>query len=883
MADKNGRQGGVGLPIGSKIGKYVIREKLGAGGQAIVYKAHDELLDRFVAIKQISTKFAEDEKFLERFHQEAKILARLGTEQPAVISIYELIEDTAGLFIVMEFAEGQSLETILANTDGPIEPKAALQIIWRLAAGLHAVHEAGIIHRDIKPSNIIVGESLRVKITDFGVAAVAAEQTSMLLGTTRYMAPEIFEGDEVDARADIYSLGFIAYEMLAGRPAFKEVFADVMRDRHSEMMRWMKWHGKMKVAAPPLSEVNPDVPEILSKIVAKMMSKKCDDRFTTTEELGRALKTAFSPRVRGASPAATTPTVAATANHADRDEADELQLAPEEPLTAPLPKRRMSFRTKATIAGVIGVIILAIGIFLGVQQSRSRSGRDRRASKLYQQARLVYDRGEYLASVDEFQAVTKSYGGTKAALRASVMLAIARARQAVIDHEWDDAQSAEEQAERRATEIQKKYDSLEDWSRQILGEIGDFRIERVNTWQFVEAMKDANMLLAVEKFESARAVLDRELAGFTPTGDQDEKLRQFHERIDREEFVSGVNSYLAEAADLAKADKYDEAIAEIRQAQSELDQADPDLISDAELKKLGDRVIAALREAQDGRLYVKALDQAAQARQTGKKTPELRALQQAAKLRPSKLLSGQIRELLSQVALDRSAKLTADGSVDMARAVLRKAIKGDPNNATLTVELKKLNATANWQQIVRMAQGDFDAGKYAEALKKYTQAASLRSDPAVTKKIDDCKFAIGLAAADILRDASKYAEALSAYEALREIPTVAGDKIDARQLDTRQRQMHDDLIVRGDAAIKTHQWGEAIRSYREAKEIRATDEVDQRITSARYTENLTKGKDAMEANQWNSAKAYFKTARRHRPTQEVADLLAEVEKMQERQ
>ena len=101
MAKDEAKQG-VGLPIGSKIGKYVIREKLGAGGQAIVYKCYDELLDRSVAIKQISTKLAEDPRFLDRFRKEAKILARLGAEQPAIISIYELIEDPSGFFIVME-------------------------------------------------------------------------------------------------------------------------------------------------------------------------------------------------------------------------------------------------------------------------------------------------------------------------------------------------------------------------------------------------------------------------------------------------------------------------------------------------------------------------------------------------------------------------------------------------------------------------------------------------------------------------------------------------------------------------------------------------------------------------------------------------------------
>ena len=207
----------VGFPAGTRIGKYEITERLGIGGQAIVYKAYDAMLDRHVAIKQISSHLAEDPEFLERFRKECRF-SRLATSQPALVTIHEVIQEERGLFIVMEFVPGNTLETVLTNNPGPVEPKAVLQILWRLAAGLHAVHSAGIIHRDIKPGNIIVGDGLKVKIADFGVAAVSGGQTSMVLGTTKYTAPELYGGQPVDALLDMYSLGFIAYEMLLGGP-----------------------------------------------------------------------------------------------------------------------------------------------------------------------------------------------------------------------------------------------------------------------------------------------------------------------------------------------------------------------------------------------------------------------------------------------------------------------------------------------------------------------------------------------------------------------------------------------------------------------------------------------------------------------------------------
>ncbi|MFW6132648.1 MAG: protein kinase domain-containing protein, partial [Planctomycetota bacterium] len=270
MGKSNTQRDDVGLQPGAKVGKYEVVERLGIGGQAIVYKCRDPLLDRYVAVKQVSSHLADDPELLRRFREEARTLAKLGAEQPAIVTIHELVEDERGLFIVMEYVEGHTLEATLRDNPGPVDPKATLRLLWRLAAALHSVHQAGIVHRDIKPANIIVTEGMHAKLMDFGVAASRAGQASVRMGTTKYMAPELFEGDTVDARADIYSLGFITYEMLLGREKFNEIFADVIRDPQSEVLRWMKWHGNRSVHAPPVHEVNPAVPRVLSDIVARM-------------------------------------------------------------------------------------------------------------------------------------------------------------------------------------------------------------------------------------------------------------------------------------------------------------------------------------------------------------------------------------------------------------------------------------------------------------------------------------------------------------------------------------------------------------------------------------------------------------------------------------
>jgi serine/threonine protein kinase/tetratricopeptide (TPR) repeat protein len=372
MNNENKQADGVGYPPGTRIGKYEITERLGMGGQAIVYKAHDPLLDRYVAIKQISSHLAENPDFLERFRKEAQILARLATSQPALVTIHELLQEERGLFIVMEYVSGNTLESMLSNKPGPIDPKAVLQILWRLAGGLHAVHSAGVIHRDIKPGNIIVGEGLKVKIADFGVAAMSDGQTSMQLGTTKYMAPELYGGKTVDARADMYSLGFIAYEMLLGRAKFNEVFVDVVHDKHSEALRWMKWHGNEQVKAPALDEMNPSIPKALADIVATMMVKNPEHRFATMEQLGRAIKASFSPRSAGGGQhdaglvPPRTPNGATGPHHGGGpalDTGEDLEVSTESagPDTAPLPAARMPLKTKLIWAGA-GVLALVVVI-----------------------------------------------------------------------------------------------------------------------------------------------------------------------------------------------------------------------------------------------------------------------------------------------------------------------------------------------------------------------------------------------------------------------------------------------------------------------------------------------------------------------------------------
>ena len=208
--------------IGKTISHYQIVEKLGEGGMGVVYKAEDTKLKRTVALKFLPPALSSNREANERFIQEAQAASAL--EHPNICTIYEIDETEDGqMFIVMACYEGESLKKKIERE--PLELESAINIASQIAAGLARAHEAGITHRDIKPANLMVTERGEVKILDFGLAKLARRaqltKTGSTVGTVAYMSPEQAQGQEVDNRTDIWSLGVVMYEMLTGQLPFK--------------------------------------------------------------------------------------------------------------------------------------------------------------------------------------------------------------------------------------------------------------------------------------------------------------------------------------------------------------------------------------------------------------------------------------------------------------------------------------------------------------------------------------------------------------------------------------------------------------------------------------------------------------------------------------
>src|SRR2546425_543213 len=200
--------------------RYQILSRIGSGGMADVYCAQDLQLGRKVALTLLYRRFAEDEEFVERFRREASAAA--GLQHANVVGVYDRGEWDGTYYIAMEYLEGRSLKQVITDS-GPMAPLAAIDIVEQILKAARFAHRRGVIHRDIKPHNVIIDEEGRAKVTDFGIARAGASdmtETGSIMGTAQYLSPEQAQGHAVSARSDLYAIGIVLYEMLAGPGPF---------------------------------------------------------------------------------------------------------------------------------------------------------------------------------------------------------------------------------------------------------------------------------------------------------------------------------------------------------------------------------------------------------------------------------------------------------------------------------------------------------------------------------------------------------------------------------------------------------------------------------------------------------------------------------------
>jgi len=352
---------------GQSLGSYRIIEQIGKGGMATVFKAYEPALDRYVAIKILPEYFAHYPEFVTRFEREAKAIARL--DHPNIVPIYGYGQDKGFMYLVMRYVQAGTLREMLGH---PLPLPMAVDILRQISGALHYAHQLGIIHRDVKPSNVLMADQKWALLTDFGLAKMVESSEQLTrsgvgVGTPAYMSPEQGQGEKVDARSDIYSLGVMLYEMVTGRVPY---------DAETPMAILLK-----HISAPlPLPRsVNPDIPESVERVILKAMAKSPDDRFQTAEEMMKALDQALAN--------ATTEAPSTLLGVPVQSEAQNLEqptLAVEQQTIAQVPSPDTVLRPKVTIPEkkesfpywiwvVAGILLLClVGGALGFAAFRNR-------------------------------------------------------------------------------------------------------------------------------------------------------------------------------------------------------------------------------------------------------------------------------------------------------------------------------------------------------------------------------------------------------------------------------------------------------------------------------------------------------------------------------
>ena len=344
-------------------GRYELIEKIGEGGMAVVYKAKDRLLNRYVAIKILRPEFTQDEQFLDSFKRESQAAA--GLQHPNIVSIYDVGRTGNINFIVMELVDGRPLSDFIKE-NGHLDYKTTIDIAKQMASALAIAHKHQIIHRDVKPHNIMITSDGVAKLTDFGIAravskATMVADTSKIIGSVHYFSPEQARGAYVDERSDIYSLGIVMFEMLTGRVPF---------DGETPVEVALK-HINEDVPSP--AKLVPGIPPALDKVVLKATDKYQTERYKSADEMLEALKNVeFVTQMVGDrvfagetdnKPRRDESLVAPVMSSRREDREQEMVIAPANPRK---PKAKSDDKKKKKRAIIIGVAAAAILALFGI-------------------------------------------------------------------------------------------------------------------------------------------------------------------------------------------------------------------------------------------------------------------------------------------------------------------------------------------------------------------------------------------------------------------------------------------------------------------------------------------------------------------------------------
>ena len=838
------------------VGPYAIVEQIGSGGTSVVYKGNDTLINKDVAIKQIT--LADSEGTLrDRVEQEAAIQKKVAADAPdQVVQPIETIDDPRGLMLVSEYVDGPSLEWILSQVTDPMPEKQALGILAGTAASLKAIHDHGIIHRDLKPSNILLPRKGGLKVADFGLAAALAEQDTLSLGSVRYMAPELFGDGPVDARADLYSLGMIGYEMLAGRTKFDEAFRVVTRDQRNQSMRWMKWHTNLRSKAPPLTQLVPEIDPALSDLIARLMEKDPSARVTDARQLIDAIRRHFAkaaakpktenkPKPEEALPATVIPP--------GTPAIDRPGPAPvaEPSSTAPLPNARAIWPWLVGTA-VAAVIVLGLGggIWYVLDAQARAEQRQQAISEMYDRAIDAYDQRRYAEAEAGFAEVTGAeMVDPELRIRGLAGLHLSRGRLALGEERYQAAIDEFETAEEYDA---KRIDATEDLIRSarqtaafesIVAAI-QTDIEQGHYSQGLEKIREWREL--VQSDEESQTL--RELAAQLGEMQVSDRVSKTLERVDR----------------LTRTGQRSQAIAELREMLER---------SPAGGGKLRQR----LNQLENSTAFDAAMARGTAAETTGKLEDALQAYREAAGIRKNNAnAKRKLANVESTLLLREGLRLLDQGKPLEAERALTRSL-GLKDSPQARAALGRIESASQQDSFIRAGDQAYEVGNYEIAVKQYSNALEISALPAVEEKLkraqvlDRLRLALDAMEAGDVREAESHI--VAATRIMPDDPQVEAVR---EQFEIRSEYLR--FRDAGNEAREKSKFGDAKYNFERARRVADTAEIQRLLNETEYDHLVAQARSYLAVGQYVPARALLRTAAEIRVTQEIDDMLEEIER-----
>lgn len=827
---------------GDKVDNYTIMEQIGSGGTAVVFRAQDHVLNRDVAIKQIIVPAGDaGDEMRQRAVAEANAHRKVAASDPQLlVQFIDIINDNRGLFLISEFVDGPSLEAILQQETRPMDQRQALGIVAASAKALGAIHQQGMVHRDLKPSNILMPREGGLKLADFGLAAVVSEQQSMDLGSVRYMAPETLKGEPATAKSDLYSLGIVAYEMLAGRDKFDEAFRTILRDQRNQAMRWVKWHTNARTKATPLSQLIEGIPQSLSDLVERMMEKEPARRVGSSADLLEAIRKHFAG---GGESQAPEPKPHAAMTSPDLGDVSE---------TAAVPQRS---KLALILAGMLVVWGIAIGgFFVWQNQEKQQDIADRIAlvHEDIEKADRLHTATDYAQAVAAFEAIPEEHGLREGSFLSEVVEAGVLRSGGMLDVENNDYISALAKFE--------SYERLtKAWSEDKFADGPDVRLSYTEANRlaennakravFQQIANDIAILLDEGKIEEARQDIQAQRDRDDLAQDDEDRLDQLDRR--RRLLANGqrIATLLNDADALVEQDELDDAIELLAdEVEREGDDVSPDVT----------QRLAALRD----QAWLADVDRRiSRARSRNENEDLLDALREKQSRMPSEELSEEMRQIEITMLLNEANTAMAARELDRAERVLNDILEMDRNNEEAQRMLGQIRGGR--MQVGAMTRGDqlFADGQFTEAIEQYNIALQHGPDPdgQIAAKIQQCNGRIAQAAAEDALDRGDIDAAQSSKDsAVADLGETAA--LAALQQRIDELSEYREKVSVGDEQFADGNFGTAKRRYLEAQQIFDSAEMRQKIRLCEFNVWLDQCDAAIDRRDWEQAESCLKQA-----------------------